>query len=98
MNLQGVTLVMIPQEEWNSFKSMQVEILQQLKELRSSKETVSVPLKHITAKEFMDAVRMKRTKFDQLVQTNKIRVIKKRRKIYVPVGEVERYFSDRTIL
>jgi len=42
----------------------------------------------------MEAVRIGRTKFDQLVSTGKIRIIKKRRKIYVPVSEVDRYFAD----
>jgi hypothetical protein len=56
-----------------------------------------VPLRHITAKEFMVAVRICRTKFDQLVSQNKIRIIKKRRKIYVPTSEVDRYFSDPSI-
>ena len=96
MNLQGVTLVMIPQEEWMGFITTQQEILEQLKQI-GSKEPVGVPRKNITAKEFMHAVSIKRTKFDQLVQSNKIRIIKKKRKIYVPVGEVDRYFNDRSI-
>lgn len=45
----------------------------------------------------MDAVQIKRTKFDELVKGSKIKTIKKRRKIYVPVGEVERYFNDSNI-
>jgi hypothetical protein len=56
-----------------------------------------IPLRHITAKEFMAAVRICRSKFDQLVGQNKIRIIKKRRKIYVPTSEVDRYFSDPSI-
>jgi len=46
----------------------------------------------------MEAVKIKRTKFDQLVQTKKIKIIKKLRKIYVPVTEIDRYFNDSTIL
>jgi hypothetical protein len=57
----------------------------------------TVPLRHITAKEFMAAVRICRSKFDQLVNENKIRIIRKRRKIYVPTSEVDRYFSDPSI-
>jgi len=96
MNLQNVTLVMIPEEELAFFKNTQQEILQQLKESHT-KEPSGVSVKNITAKEFMAAVRIGRTKFDQLVSTSKIRVIKKRRKIYVPVSEVDRYFSDPCI-
>lgn len=93
MNTENLTLVMIPKEEWTTLLAAQQDILQQLKEL-STKGQTGIPIKHITAKEFMDAVRIKRTKFDELVQGNKIKTIKKRRKIYVPVSEVERYFID----
>ena len=93
MNLQGITLVMIPEEELAFLKNTQQEILQHLKELHS-KGPGGISVKNITAKEFMAAVRIGRTKFDQLVSTSKIRIIKKRRKIYVPVSEVDRYFTD----
>lgn len=93
MNLQGITLVMIPEEELAFLKTTQQEILQHLKDLYS-KGPGGVSVRNITAKEFMAAVRIGRTKFDQLVSTSKIRIIKKRRKIYVPVSEVDRYFTD----
>lgn len=93
MNTENVTLMMIPKDEWAGMLATQQNILTQLKTLMT-KNTDSVPVKHITAKEFMSLVRIKRTKFDQLVQGNKIQIIKKRRKIYVPVSEVERYFND----
>ena len=96
MDLQDVRLVMIPENELVSIKSIQQEILQQLRDLHA-KGPGGLPVKNITAKEFMAAVRIGRTKFDQLVQYNKIRVIKKRRKIYVPIAEVDRYFSDSAI-
>ena len=95
--MQGMTMILMPEEEWTIFKRKQDEILQCLKTV-PPRSSAFVPVKYITAKEFMEAVRIKRTKFDQLVQTSKIKVIKKRRKIYVPVAEVERYFSDRSIL
>ena len=93
MDWPQLNLVMLPQNEWEEFKRNQIEILQRLKE-NSQKAITSVPLKFITAKEFMDAVRIKRTKFDQMVQLNRIKTIKKARKIYVPVSEVDRYFND----
>ena len=83
---------MIPQQEWNFIKEQQKEILDQLKVLQV-KRNDQVPTNYITAKEFMETLRIKRTKFDQLVQTNKIRIIKKERKIYVPVKEIDRYFN-----
>lgn len=51
----------------------------------------------ITSIEFLHAVRIGRTKSDQLVQTNKVRVLQKGRKIYVLSGEVERYFNSNVL-
>lgn len=87
---------MISKDEWTSFKASQTEILETVKIL-VGKTSMKAPASYITAKEFMEAVRIKRTKFDQLVQSNKIKTIKKKRKIYVPAKEVERYFSDPLI-
>lgn len=50
-----------------------------------------------TAVEFMQAVRIRRTKFDELVAKFKIKTIKKKRKIYLPVTEIERFFKDPDI-
>ena len=96
MNLQSMNLVIIPQEELANIQSTQQEILRQLQSLQSD-SSKAVPIRHITAKEFMAAVRICRSKFDQLVIENKIKTIKKRRKIYVPTSEVDRYFSDPAI-
>jgi len=96
MNLEGLTFVMISQKEWNDHKNTQREILQLLKKLNQPVPK-NVLIKNITAQEFMDAIRIKRTKFDQLVAENKIKIIKKRRKIYVPVSEIDRYFEDNRI-
>jgi hypothetical protein len=97
MNVQAMTMVVLPEREWIQLKETQQAILKAIQEI-GVKGPGGVPVRHITAKEFMAAVRIGRTKFDQLVNTSRIRVIKKRRKIYVPVGEVERYFSDGGIL
>lgn len=96
MNKQNATLVLIPLEELQIIKDAQQEILQLLKTKQDSSPSALI-IKHITAKEFMNAVRIKRTKFDQLVQANKIKIIRKKRKIYVPVSEIDRYFSDSRI-
>ncbi|MBS1511054.1 MAG: hypothetical protein JST86_09445 [Bacteroidetes bacterium] len=90
------TLIIIPQEAWAGVMAAQQEILQEIKELKS-KQPETVLADYITAKEFMDAVKIKRTKFDKLVQSNKIKIIKKRRKIYLLASEVKRYFSDINI-
>ena len=96
MNLESTTLVMIPEKELAILKTSQQEILLQLKEMQS-KNTGIIPVRHITAKEFMAAVRICRSKFDQLAASNKIRIIKKRRKIYLAASEIDRYFSDPSI-
>ena len=90
------TLIMIPKEAWVGVMATQQQILQELKELKS-KQPKSILADHITAQEFMNAVKIKRTKFDKLVHTNKIRIIKKMRKIYLPASEVKRYFNDAGI-
>jgi hypothetical protein len=52
----------------------------------------------ITAIEFMQSVKIGRTKFDELIAKSKIKTkIKKKRKIYVLASEVDRYFTDPSI-
>lgn len=92
MKIAASTLVMIPQQEWDTFREQQEEIVMMIKTL-SQKSEHKIPVNYITAKEFMDAVRIKRTKFDKLVQSNSIKTIKKERKIYVPLQEISRYFE-----
>jgi len=97
MDMQGRTLVMIPGEELAQLKTQLDLVLTEIKNLQLPKQSVSKE-SFITAKEFMAAVRIGRTKFDQLVADRKIQTIKKLRKIYVPVTEVNRYFTDPNIL
>lgn len=85
---------MIPEADLQSIKASLEEIKQ---ELNNSNRISATSVKYITASEFMAAVRIRRTKFDELVKDRKIRVIKKARKIYVPVEEVERYFTDSSV-
>jgi hypothetical protein len=89
-----VKLLIIPEEEWKSLADGQAELLRILKDLAGRDTSGSKTLPFITAIEFMSAVRIGRTKFDQLVALNQVRTIKKGRKIYVPIGEVERYFKN----
>lgn len=92
-------LIPITIEEWNSIKGRQDEILKKLEEIKNasngSKQTISSG--YITAIEFMQAVNISRSFFDALIVKNKIRTIKKSRKIYVLATEVERYFKDPSI-
>jgi len=97
MKREDLALVIVPREELDLFQNTQQEILQQLKELKVPAKATGIAVNNITAKEFMATVRICRSKFDQLVATSKIKVIKKRRKIYVPVAEIDRYFNDPSI-
>jgi hypothetical protein len=97
MNMQSMNLVMIPETELANLKAIQNEILTQLKNLQPSGASRAISPNHITAKEYMSAVKICRSKFDQLVASNKIKTIKKKRKIYLPATEVDRYFTDTTI-
>jgi hypothetical protein len=79
------------------FKGQQ-EILQRLDLLKNERSKPGlITSGYIPALEYMRAVGIKRWKFDQLIAENKIRTLKKKRKIYVPLGEVERYFNDPSI-
>jgi len=99
MNVEGTTtFVLIPEDEWKGIRQTQQEILQWIRQQREPatiKDHVSS--NYITAIEFMEAVRIRRSKFDELVAAQKLSVVKKKRKIYVPVGEIERYFRDPSI-
>lgn len=94
MNLQGTVLVMIPEAELNLLKSSLKDIQQQIEALKGNGQPKA---KFLTAIEFMAAVKIRRTKFDEMVKLGSVKAIKKSRKIYVPVGEVDRYFSDVSV-
>ncbi len=88
-----VNVIVVPVADWQKLLQGQAELLRLDQELKETVPVAAAIVPFITAMEFMQAVRIGRTKFDQLVAANKIRTIKKDRKIYVPVGEVERYFQ-----
>ncbi len=90
------SFVLLSGEELNALKTTQLQILEAVKTLQSANPK-PVVANHVTAVEFMSAVRIRRSKFDQLVAGNKIKTVKKKRKIYVPVSEIDRYFKDSSI-
>jgi len=89
-----VHVLVVPKADWLKLLEGQAELLRLVQELNGKVPVAAAIVPYITAMEFMQAVRIGRTKFDQLVAANKIRTVKKDRKIYVPVGEVERYFRS----
>ena len=96
MASENVTLIMISKEELSALVDSQRTILLKLDELSKSKKGPP-DSPYVTAQSFMAAVSIRRWKFNALVATNKIKVLKKKRKIYVLASEISRYFSDPAI-
>ena len=95
--VEGTSFVLFPQGEIEQLKSMQLQILEAIKTLHFNGSKSTTTPTYLTAVEFMRAVKICRSKFDQLSATSKICVIKKKRKLYVPFSEMERYFTDPSI-
>jgi len=91
------SFLLVGREEIEAIKCCQFEILKKLNELdKNNKNHDVLESPYITALEFMKAVRIRRWKFNCLVNSGKIMTMKKKRKIYVPKGEIERYFAEIT--
>jgi hypothetical protein len=89
------SFILVGRQDIESIKKSQQDILNKLEELNkkeNSNQVLNCP--YVTAIEFMQAVRIRRWKFNRLVSSGKIMSIKKKRKIYIPRGEIDRYFSD----
>jgi hypothetical protein len=94
---RNVIYLLVPGEEIETIKQKQdriIDLLENSELKRNGSDKLSTP--YITAREFMQLVRIGRWKFNQLINESKIKTIKKKRKIYLPAGEVERYFKDNT--
>ena len=86
--------VLVEKEDIEVLKKNQQEIMQRLDKIAPSGRPFSeVQSPYVTAGKFMRAVRIRRWKFNCLVAIGKFMTIKKKRKIYVPKGEVDRYFQ-----
>jgi hypothetical protein len=89
------TFILVGKQDIENLKRTQQDILRKLEELNNNgKSTAILQSPYVTANEFMQAVRIRRWKFNCLVSSGKIMSIKKKRKIYVPKGEIERYFQE----
>ena len=74
------------------FQPLRAE-MQKARESRSNNTNV-IRSEYLTSQEFMEATKIKRSKFEHLVKTNQIKSIKKIRKLYIPASEIDRYFGD----
>ena len=89
------TFILVGKQDIETLKKTQQDILKKLEELNSEERpSAALNSPYITAIEFMQAVRIRRWKFNCLVNTGKIMTLKKKRKIYVPKGEIDRYFEQ----
>jgi hypothetical protein len=89
------SLLLVGRAEIEAIKICQFEILKKLNELDKTRDNrADLDSPYITALEFMKVLRIRRWKFNCLVKSGKIMAMKKKRKIYVPKGEIERYFSQ----
>jgi hypothetical protein len=74
----GTSFVLLPEVELESLKTTQRQILEALKNLQDNRnKTAPAGASYLTAVEFMRAVKICRSKFDQLAPTSKIKVIKR---------------------
>jgi hypothetical protein len=89
------TFILVGKQDIETLKKIQHDILRKLEELNNNGKSSPILLSpYVTAIEFMQAVRIRRWKFNCLVSSGKIMSIKKKRKIYVPKGEIVRYFEQ----
>ncbi len=89
------SFILVGRQDIESIKKTQQDILNKLIDLdKKEKSSQVLNNPYVTAIEFMQAVRIRRWKFNCLINSGKIMSIKKKRKIYVPKGEIERYFSE----
>lgn len=100
MELGGTVKILVIQEHDLAEIHTKLDMIQlavaQLRDSGGNQEP-SIKSDYITAKEFMKAVGIKRTRFYNLIALNKIKTIKKSRHIHVLASEVERYFKDPSI-
>jgi phosphatidate phosphatase PAH1 len=85
----------VPHEELKFFKITLLQILQLLK--KQSGHIPAALTDYITAAEFMKAVGIKKTKFFNLKAKGKVATIKRCRKIYVHIQEIDTYFKNSSI-
>lgn len=88
------TYIMVPAEEFTALKSALAQISSDLAELKNSRASPGPKADYILAEEFMQLTHIKKSKFYDMVNNNKIRVIRKLRKTYVLATEVKRFFVD----
>ncbi|KYG83952.1 hypothetical protein AWW67_02205 [Roseivirga seohaensis] len=85
--------LIIPKSEFDELKFGQQRILEAIRTNHDSTNTDRS--EYLTSKEFMERIKIARSKFDELVADGKVKTVRPNggRKIYVPASEVARYFE-----
>jgi excisionase family DNA binding protein len=84
------SIIILTEESLEGILKGQKEIIAKINELQGLKRDTE----YLTTQEFMQRVKIGRSKFDQLIMSNEIKYIRKQRKIYIPETEVARYFEE----
>tara|TARA_R110001592_G_scaffold269436_2_gene535779 strand:+ start:329 stop:589 length:261 start_codon:yes stop_codon:yes gene_type:complete len=83
------SIIILTEESLEGILKGQKEIISKINELQGLKRDTE----YLTTQEFMQRVKIGRSKFDQLLAENEINYVRKGRKIYILSSEVDRYFG-----
>jgi excisionase family DNA binding protein len=83
------SIIILTEESLEGILKGQKEIIAKINELQGLKRDTE----YLTTQEFMQRVKIGRSKFDQLLAENEINYVRKGRKIYILSSEVDRYFG-----
>jgi excisionase family DNA binding protein len=97
MENQQQGIMIISHEEFDQLKTNQLKILHLIEnnlKFESMNSTKKSTRGYISVQEFCDALSISRCTFDTLREEGQIKVFQKRRRIYIPEEEVERYIKS----
>ncbi|OEK06722.1 helix-turn-helix domain-containing protein [Roseivirga misakiensis] len=89
----NLNLQIIPEEQFNSRIDKIEGTLSELLEFVKHINKASVIPNMLTSDQVMEALNIKRWKFDQLIADGELEYIRKGRKIYVPEASIKQYFG-----
>lgn len=81
-------IIQVPEERLAALEAGQNQIIDALRQFKAVP-----PQEYLTVAEFMEACKISRWTFNLLREKNKIKVIQKSRKLYVPATEVNKFFT-----
>ncbi|SEW15072.1 hypothetical protein [Chitinophaga arvensicola] len=91
------TFVILPESDLISLRKLMEDVRAKIDTTFTSNISPSREPDYILKAEFMAATGMKRSKFQELINSSAIKTVKKKRKVYVLASEINRYFTDPSI-